>query len=102
MRASLSGDKPAADAARDRAVDSIARTANISPDDARARLQQAEDQARQTADNVKQKAQEAAEATRKGLASAGLFGFAALLLGGIAAIIGGGMRPPRTVVSRRI
>ena len=102
MRASLSGDKQAADAARDRAVDSIARTANISPDDARGRLQQAEDQARQAADQAKQKAQEAAEATRKSLATAGLFGFVALALGGIAAIIGGGLGTPRTVVPRQI
>ena len=102
MRASLSGDKPAADAARDRAVDSIARTANISPDEARTRLQQAEDQARQAANTAKQKAQEAAEATRKGVASAGIFGFVALALGGIAAIIGGGLGTSQAVVPRRI
>jgi hypothetical protein len=94
IRASVGGDKAAADAARDRAVDSMARTANISPDDAKARLQQAEQQARQTADQAKQKAQQAAEATRKGVATAGIFGFIALLLGGVAAWFGGGIGSP--------
>lgn len=90
VRASVSGDQAAAAAARDRAVDGLAKTANISPDEARTRLQQTEQQARQTADQVKQKAQQAAEATRKGLASAGIFGFIALALGAVAAWFGGG------------
>ena len=95
IRASVSGDQAAASAARDRAVDGLAKTANISPDEARTRLQQAEQQARQTADQVKQKAQQAAEATRKGVASAGIFGFIALVLGAAAAWFGGGAGAPR-------
>jgi hypothetical protein len=63
IRASLSGDQGAATAARDRAVDSVSKAANISPDEARNRLQQAEQQARQTAEAAKQKAQQAAEAS---------------------------------------
>ncbi len=94
MRASISGNKAGADAARDRAVDSLAKTANISPDEARTRLQQAEQQARQAADQVKQKAQQAAEATRKGVASAGIFGFIALALGAVASWFGGGVGAP--------
>ena len=54
MRASVEGDQQAADAARDRAVESLARTANISPDEARTRLQQAADQAKQAAQTAKQ------------------------------------------------
>ena len=95
IRASVSGDQAQASAARDRAVDALAKTANISPDEARTRLQQAEQQARQTADQVKQKAQQAAEVTRKGLATAGIFGFIALALGGIAAWFGGNVGAPR-------
>ena len=95
IRAVVSGDTAAANSARDRAVDSLARTANISPDDARTRLQQAETQARQTADTVKQKAQQAAEATRKGVAGAGILGFVALALGALAAWFGGGIGAPR-------
>ncbi len=104
VRASVSGDQAAASAARDRAVNGLAKTANISPDEARTRLQQAEQQARQTADQVKQKAQQAAEATRKGVASAGTFGFMALALGAVAAWFGGGIGAPRretTVVHGR-
>ena len=95
VRASVSGDQAAASAARDRAVDALAKTANISPDEARARLQQTEQQARQAADQVKQKAQQAAEVTRKSLASAGIFGFIALALGAVAAWFGGGVGAPR-------
>lgn len=95
IRASISGDRAAADASRDRAVDSLARTANVSPDEARTRLNQAEQQARQAADQAKQAAQQAAEATRKGVATAGIFGFVALMLGALAAWIGGGMGAPR-------
>ena len=95
VRATISGDQAAAAASRDRAVDALAKTANISPDEARTRLQQTQQQAQQAADQVKQKAQQAAEATRKGLASAGIFGFIALALGAVAAWFGGGVGAPR-------
>lgn len=98
IRASIAGDQPAADAARSRAVDSVAKAANISADEARTKLQQAGEQAKQAADTAKQKAQQAAEATRKGVATAGLYGFVALVLGGIAAFVGGGIGAPRRVV----
>jgi len=94
IRATVSGDKAAADAARDRAVDSLARAANVSPDEARTRIQSAEQQARAAADQVKQKAQAAAEATRKGVAGAGILGFVALALGAVAAWFGGGLGAP--------
>lgn len=95
IRASSSGDTAGADAARDRAVESLARVANISPDEARNRIAQAEQQYRQAADTAKQKAAQAAEATRKGLASAGIFGFGALALGALAAWLGGGLGTSR-------
>ena len=95
IRASASGDKQAADASRDRAVDSLAKMANISPDEARTRLAQAEQQYRQGIDTAKQKATQAAEATRKGVASAGILGFVALALGALAGWFGGGIGAPR-------
>lgn len=101
VRASISGDQAAAAAARDRAVDGLAKTANISPDEARTRLQQVEEKAQQTADQVKQKAKQAAEATRKGVASAGIFGFIALALGAVAAWFGGGAGAPRSEATVR-
>lgn len=101
VRASVSGDQAAAAAARDRAVDGLAKTANLSPDEARTRLQQAEQQARQAADQAKQKAQQAAEVTRKSVASAGIFGFIALALGAVAAWFGGGAGAPRNEATVR-
>jgi len=95
IRASVSGDQQAADAARDQAVNSLARVANISPDEARNRINQAEQQYRQMLDQAKQKAADAAETARKGVAQAGLYGFAALLLGAIAGWIGGAVGAPR-------
>lgn len=94
IRASVSGDQQAANAARDRAVDSLAKVANISPDEARNRLNQAQQQYQQTVDQAKQKAAQAAEAARKGVASAGIYGFIALVLGAIAAWFGGGVGTP--------
>ena len=96
VRASVSGDKAAADAARDRAVDGLAKTANISPDEAKTRLAQAQQQYQQALDTAKQKATQAAEATRKGVASAGIFGFVALALGALAAWFGGGFGAARS------
>ena len=95
VRASASGDQQAANAARDRAVDGLAKTANISPDEARTRINQAQQQYQQTLDTAKQKATQAAEATRKSVASAGIYGFVALALGAIAAWLGGGIGAPR-------
>ena len=95
IRASVGGDQKAADAARDRAVASLAKTANVSPDEARNRLTQVEQQYRQTVDQAKQQAQQAAEAARKGIATAGLFGTLVLVLGAIAGWIGGGIGAPR-------
>ena len=94
IRASVSGDQQAAQAAKDRAVNGLAKVANISPDEARARVDQATQQAQQAAQQVKDKAAQAAEATRKGVASAGIYGFVALLTGAVAAWIGGGGGTP--------
>jgi hypothetical protein len=98
-RATVNGDQQAADAAKENAVQSLARAANVSPDDARARMDQAIQQYRQTVDQAKQKATEAAEATRKGVASAAIAGFVALVLGAVAAWFGGGMGTPTRVMA---
>ena len=100
VRASAGGDQRAASEARDRAVDSLARVANISPDEARTRLGQVEQQYRQTMDQAKQQATQAAEVARKSAARAGLFGFVALVLGAIAAWFGGGIGTPRPETAR--
>ena len=95
IRASVSGDQQAANAARDQAVNGLARVANISPDEARNRLNQVEQQYRQTLQQAKQQAARAGEVARKDASRAGIFGFIALVLGGIAAWFGGGLGTPR-------
>jgi hypothetical protein len=83
---SATTDNPAeAQAARARAVDSLARAANITPDEANARLTQWEARYKQ----AEIKARQAAEATRKAVAQASIYGFIALVLGGIAGWVGG-------------
>jgi hypothetical protein len=95
IRASINGDQQAAQAAKDRAVNGVAKLANISPDEARGRVDQMTQQMQQTAQQAKDQAARAAEATRKGVASAGIFGFIALVLGAAAAWIGGGVGTPK-------
>lgn len=97
IRASVSGDQQAADAARDQAINGLARVANISPDEARTRLNQVEQQYRQALDQAKQQASRAAEVARRNASRAGIFGFIALVLGAIAAWFGGGLGTPRRV-----
>jgi hypothetical protein len=95
VRASARGDQPAADAARNRAVDGLARVANVSPDEARNRLAQVEQQYRQGVQQAREQAIQAAEVARKNASRAGFFGFIALLLGAAAAWFGGGLTAPR-------
>ena len=99
IRASATGDQRAADAARDQAVNGLARVANISPEEARNRLNQVEQQYRQTLEQARQQATRAAEASRQTVSRAGIFGFIALLLGAIAAWFGGGIGTPRQVTA---
>ena len=99
VRATASGDTAGAAAARDRAVTALARTANISPDEARNRIGQLEQQYRQTVDQAKARATQAAEATRKGVSTAGILGFIALALGAVAAWFGGGLGAPKRDVA---
>jgi len=99
IRASISGDQQAADAARDQAVNGLARVANISPDEARNRLNQVEQQSRKALDQAKQQAARGAEVARRNASRAGLFGFIALVLGAIAAWFGGGIGTPRKVTA---
>jgi hypothetical protein len=101
IRASVSGDQQAANAARDDAVNGLARVANISPEEARNRVNQAEQQYRQTVEQAKQQATHAADVARRNAARAGIFGFIALVLGAIAAWFGGGIGTPRQAVALR-
>lgn len=102
VRTSASGDAAAQEQAKNRAVDTLARAANVSPDEARTRLDQLQTQytearakAEQTARDAAQKAKEAADATRKAAAAGAIGGFITLALGALAAWFGGGFGAPR-------
>jgi hypothetical protein len=99
LRASLRGDRQAADALRDDAINGLARVANISPEEARNRVNQAEQQYRQTVEEAKQQATRAADVARRNASRAGIFGFIALALGAVAAWFGGGIGTPRQAMS---
>lgn len=98
IRASVSGDQQAATAARDDAVNGLARVANISPEEARNRVNQAEQQYRQTVEQAKLQARRAIDVARRNASRAGIFGFIALVLGAIAAWFGGGIGTPRSLL----
>lgn len=89
VRAVVTGDQAQADAARNRAADTLAKAQNISPEQAKQQVQQYEQQYRQTVDNAKEQAKRAAEVTRKAVSRGALFGFLALLLGAVASWFGG-------------
>ncbi len=103
IRSTASGDQAGQDAAKNRAIDALARTANISPDEARTRIDQMQAQYRDAAAKVEQQARAAAETARKATSRAGLLGFVALLLGAIASWFGGKAgTPDREMVATRL
>ena len=102
VRTSATGDAAAQERAKTRAIETLARAANVSPDEARTRLDQLQTQyndarakAEQVARDAAQKAKEAADATRKAAATGAIAGFVALALGALAAWFGGGYGAPR-------
>jgi hypothetical protein len=89
LKASITGDKAEASAAKARAVDGLARTANVTPAEAQARIDRAEASARQQYQVAKDKATQAADTARSGVATASILGFFALLLGAVASWFAG-------------
>ena len=87
VRALVTGDPAQANQARERAVQALARAQNISPDEARGRIAQYEQQYREAAAQARRAADRAARVVSRGA----LFGFFALLLGAVAAWFGGRM-----------
>ena len=103
VRGTVTGDQAEAQAARGQAVDALAKAANVSPEEAGKRVDQWQQQYRQTAEQAEQKARDAAETARKAVSRAGLFGFVALVLGAVAAWFGGSRATPEhetTLVGR--
>ncbi|WP_443189750.1 PhnA-like protein [Methylobacterium sp. Leaf99] len=89
VRAYLSGDAVQQAQAEARATDALAKAQGISPDEAKAQVQDYRKQYEQAAAEAKQKALAAAEATRSAAAQGALYGALALVLGALAAFLGG-------------
>ncbi len=73
---------------RDQLVSSIAKIANISPEDARRRVDEAQNTISNTVEQAQQKARQAAEVTRQAIATAAYSAFAAMLVGLLASFFG--------------
>jgi len=80
---------PEGDQAQQRAIQIVSQQSGISEADARARIDQLRQQAEQTAQQAEQTARQAADTTASAVSQASVYGFGALLLGAIAAAIGG-------------
>jgi hypothetical protein len=89
MRAALTGDPSQAQAAREKAAETLARAQNISIDEALSRVAQYEQQYRQAVDQAKQSATQAADTAAKVTSRGALLGVLALVLGALASWFGG-------------
>ena len=91
VRALVTSDAAGQEAARERAVQALAKAQNIPVDQARTQVGQYEQQYRQVVEEAKRKATAAADATATAVSRGALFGAIALLLGAIAGWFGGRM-----------
>jgi uncharacterized protein YjbJ (UPF0337 family) len=104
VRAALSGDPTQQAAATDKAADALAKAQNIPPDQAKAQVEQYQQQYKETVGQAKERAKQAADTTAKTVSRGALFGALALLLGALAAFFAGGasaVTPTVTNESRR-
>ncbi len=89
MRSVVTGDPAQLQALRERAAQALARARSVQMEDARAEVQQYEQQYRQGVIAARQKAMEAADTAAKAVTRGALFGAIALILGAIAGWFGG-------------
>jgi len=89
LRAALTGDPKQTQDSRERAAQAIAKSQNVTIDEARAQVARYEQQFRQAVDEAKQRAANAAEVAATATSRGALFGAFALILGAMAAWFGG-------------
>jgi Skp family chaperone for outer membrane proteins len=99
LKAALTGNKAQAQDARQRAAQAIAKAENISLDEARKRVAQYEQEYDKAVKQAKQQAVEAANTAVKVVSTGALYGFVALVLGAIAAWLGGLLGTVKPVVT---
>ena len=102
IRAAVTGDQQQAQEARERAAQALAKSQNISVEQARTEVQQYEQQYRETVESAKQTATEAADVAATTVSRGALFGSLALLLGAIAGWFGGRMGAVEPTVTDRL
>ncbi len=95
IRAVLSGDPSQKEQAKNRAADALAKAQNISPDQARQQIQDYEKQYDQAVATAKKKAQDAAVATKSAATQGAFYAALALVLGALAAFLGGRLGAPK-------
>ncbi len=99
VKAVLTGDPAQKEQAKNRAADALAKAQGISPDQAKAQIDDYQKQYEQAVTTAKQKA-EAAAVTAKSAATQGAFYAAiALILGALAAFFGGRLGAPKPVAT---
>jgi hypothetical protein len=91
VRAALSGDPSQQAAANDKAAAALAKAQNISQDEAKAQVDQYQQQYKETVAKAKEQAKQAADTTAKRVSQGALFAALALLLGALAAFFAGRM-----------
>jgi hypothetical protein len=91
VRAAVTADPAQAQDARERAAQALAKAQGVPVDQARAQLGRYEQQFRQAVDQAKQQATAAAQMATTAISRGALFGALALILGAIAAWLGGRM-----------
>jgi CHASE3 domain sensor protein len=104
VRAALTGDPAQQAAATDKAADALAKAQNIPPDQAKAQVEQYQQQFKETVGQAKEQAKQAADTTAQTVSRGALFGALALLLGAMAAFLEGGasaVTPTVTGISER-
>jgi hypothetical protein len=89
VRVALTGDPAQQAAANDKAAEALAKAQNISQDEAKAQVDQYQQQYKETVAKAKLQAKQAADTTAKRVSQGALFGALALLLGALAAFFAG-------------
>ena len=89
VRAALTGDPAQQAAANDKAAEALAKAQNISQDEAKAQVDQYQQQYKETVAKAKLQAKQAADTTAKRASQGALFAALALLLGALAAFFAG-------------
>ena len=89
VRAAITGDQATANDAKARAADALAKAQNIPVDQARQQVDQYAKSYQDSVATAKKQALEAADAAASAVSTGALLGFAALVLGAIAAWFGG-------------